>query len=63
MLHKLLVRKTNYKGGCYMPTECENCGWSLDNGEYVAPWEDDDNLYGYVICPHCKHKNIDYSDD
>lgn len=46
-----------------MPTECENCGWSLDNGEYVAPWEDDDNLYGYVICPHCKHKNIDYSDD
>lgn len=46
-----------------MPTECENCGWSLNNGEYVLSWEDDDNPYGYIICPHCEHKNFDYSND
>ena len=46
-----------------MPTECANCGCSLDGGEYTAPWEDDDNANGYIICPHCKYKNYDYSDD
>ena len=44
-----------------MPDTCEKCGWSLDGGEYVLPWEDDDNEYGYIICPHCKHENIDWS--
>lgn len=46
-----------------MPTECENCGWELSGGEYVMPWEDDDNPDGYIICPHCHHKNYDYSND
>lgn len=52
-----------FKEVIFMPTECENCGWSLSGGEYVAQWEDDDNAEGYIICPHCKHKNYDYSDD
>ena len=43
--------------------ECENCGASLRGGVYTAPWEDGDNSEGYIICPKCKHKNIDYDDD
>lgn len=44
-----------------MPTECENCGWDLDNAEYVQPWEDDDNEYGYYICSKCHKNTTDYS--
>ena len=40
--------------------ECENCGLSLNGGDYHAPWEDGDNEYGYVECPHCSHKNVRY---
>lgn len=36
---------------------CTNCGWSLDGAPYYAPWEDGDNPYEYVICPHCNAKN------
>lgn len=43
--------------------DCEYCGNSLRGGSYTAPWEDDDNAYGYVICPHCKRKNVRYTDD
>ena len=42
---------------------CIYCGEPLDGGEYTAPWEDDDNMYGYIICPHCKKKNIEEDDD
>lgn len=44
-----------------MPTECENCGASLERASYTMPWEDDDNAYGYYTCPRCGHENIDYS--
>lgn len=40
--------------------DCENCGCGLDGSIYVIPWEDDDNEYGYWICSHCHHKNIDW---
>ena len=46
-----------------MSDTCENCGWSLKGGEYVSPWEDGDNEYGYIICPHCRHENIDWTTD
>ncbi len=46
-----------------MNDECINCQQSLSDGIYVAPWEDGDNPHGYIICPHCGRKNIDYSDD
>ncbi len=36
---------------------CESCEESLQYGDYHAPWEDGDNAYGYVVCPHCGHKN------
>ena len=39
--------------------ECINCQQDLSGGVYTAPWEDGDNEYGYVICPHCGAKNID----
>ena len=39
---------------------CENCGRSLDGGELTLPWEDGDNPTAYVICPHCRYKNIQY---
>lgn len=40
---------------------CINCGQDLSEGVYTAPWEDGDNEYGYVICPHCRTKNIDWT--
>lgn len=40
--------------------ECINCGGSLSGGSYTGPWEDGDNEYGYVICPHCRCKNSRY---
>lgn len=39
---------------------CENCGQSLEGGDFSLPWEDGDNAFAYVICPHCRHKNILY---
>ncbi|MBQ7109393.1 MAG: hypothetical protein IJN99_03425 [Clostridia bacterium] len=45
-----------------MPTECAECGCSLSGAEYVAPWEDDDNEYGYYICPNCGYENEFYDD-
>lgn len=41
---------------------CENCGMSMDGGEYVAPWENGNNPDGYVKCPHCRHVNFIYED-
>ena len=41
--------------------ECENCGHCLDDSIYFAPWEDDDNEYGFWICSSCRHKNIDWA--
>ena len=40
--------------------ECIECGWSLDGGELILPWEDGDNSCAYVICPHCGCENIVY---
>lgn len=40
--------------------ECINCQQSLDGGEVTLPWEDGDNEDAYVICPHCRCKNILY---
>ena len=45
------------RGNC---GECESCGLSLYGGDYHAPWEDGDNEYGYIKCPHCSHKNVRY---
>ena len=39
---------------------CENCGWSLLGGYLTLPWEDGDNTYAYVTCPHCGYKSIRY---
>ena len=39
---------------------CINCGYSLRGGSYTGPWEDGNNEYGYVICPHCRCKNERY---
>ncbi len=41
--------------------ECINCQQDLLGGVYTAPWEDGDNEYGYVICPHCGAKNRDWA--
>ncbi len=37
---------------------CESCGQSLEGGDLTLPWEDGDNPYAYVTCPHCGHENI-----
>lgn len=42
---------------------CPSCGQSLEGGDYTAPWEDGDNSYGYVTCPHCGYDVILDSDD
>lgn len=34
------------------------CRRSIDDGELTSPYEDGDNAYSYVICPHCVAKNI-----
>ena len=36
---------------------CENCGWSLLGAYLILPWEDGDNSYAYVTCPHCGYKS------
>ena len=40
--------------------ECERCGSSLERGSFSLPWEDGNNKYAYVRCPHCGYKNIKY---
>ncbi|WP_407272442.1 hypothetical protein [Radiobacillus sp. PE A8.2] len=39
---------------------CENCQQSLSRGDLTLPWEDGDNAYAYVTCPHCRYDNIKY---
>ena len=39
---------------------CECCGRSLRGGELTLPWEDGDNAYAYVTCPHCGAENTQY---
>lgn len=38
---------------------CSNCGLSLSGGMHTAPWENGNNLDGYVTCPHCGYANYD----
>jgi DNA-directed RNA polymerase subunit RPC12/RpoP len=38
--------------------ECVNCQESLDGATLTLPWEDGDNPYAYVRCPHCGYENI-----
>lgn len=45
----------------FLVDNCYNCGGSLAGGEYVAPWEDGSNEYGYWICPHCGAPNEDWN--
>lgn len=40
--------------------ECINCQQSLSGGDLTLPWEDGNNKYAYVICLHCRCKNIIY---
>ena len=37
---------------------CESCGESLVGASLTLPWEDGDNPYAYVTCPHCGYENI-----
>lgn len=39
---------------------CENCQQSLSGRDLTLPWEDGDNAYAYVTCPHCGHENTKY---
>lgn len=41
-------------------SECESCGQSLAGASLTLPWEDGDNPYAYVTCPHCGYENIKY---
>ena len=61
MLATLIQDAITMKEEHKVSNTCENCGQSLVRGIYFAPWEDDDNEYGYTICPHCGHENVDYS--
>ena len=38
---------------------CVNCQQSLSGGVYTAPWENGNNLDGYIKCPHCGCINFD----
>ena len=40
-----------------MDNECVKCGLLLDGGILTLPWEDGDNCYAYVTCPHCGYEN------
>jgi DNA-directed RNA polymerase subunit RPC12/RpoP len=40
--------------------ECINCQQSLAGGVLTLPWEDGDNKYAYVTCPHCGFENVQY---
>lgn len=37
---------------------CISCQKSLQRGVLTLPWEDGDNRYAYVTCPHCRYENI-----
>lgn len=37
---------------------CENCEQLLRRGTLTLPWEDGDNPYAYITCPHCGYENI-----
>jgi DNA-directed RNA polymerase subunit RPC12/RpoP len=57
--------KIKSRGDWIMEKECINCQQSLSGGELTDRWEDGDNEYAYVKCPHCGFKNIlyDYGGD
>ena len=38
--------------------ECTSCRQSLEGGSLTLPWEDGDNSYAYVTCPHCGYQII-----
>lgn len=40
--------------------ECIACGWPLEGGDLTLPWEDGDNEYVYITCPHCGTENTVY---
>lgn len=37
---------------------CINCQKPLKAAVLTLPWEDGDNPYAYVTCPHCRYENI-----
>jgi DNA-directed RNA polymerase subunit RPC12/RpoP len=37
---------------------CLFCGLSLVNGYLTLPWEDGNNAFAYVTCPHCGYQTI-----
>ena len=37
---------------------CEQCGYTLKNGEYTGAWENGNNPDSYVKCSHCGHANF-----
>lgn len=39
---------------------CVCCGESLAGGVLKLPWEDGNNEYTHVTCPHCGAKNTQY---
>jgi hypothetical protein len=39
---------------------CERCQSSLSRGDHYLPYEDGSNSHAYIICPVCKHKNIQH---
>lgn len=39
---------------------CECCGQSLERASFTLPWEDGNNPFAFVTCPHCGHKEIKY---
>lgn len=39
---------------------CVSCGWPLEGGDLTLPWEDGDNEFAYIICPHCGAENTVY---
>lgn len=39
---------------------CETCHCSLEGGDLTLPWEDGDNRYAYVTCPHCGWNSVQY---
>lgn len=45
----------------YLSENCMNCGAPLAGGYYTSPWEDDDNEYGYWVCPRCGCINTDWN--
>ena len=46
--------------GEYTMEFCEICDRPLTGGELTLPWEDGNNRYAYVTCPHCGCRNVQY---